>query len=362
MQQHRAVRTINHEIQIGVRLVEKFEHNIDWQLKLIKGIAKTLEDDNSGAVVVREIRQTVLEPQAATFVYFNETFTTSQCPTDELRHVVGRLKADRLNDLVNPQITITSIMGEPIGECRKSMIGNTKPPVQAKNMPPMPRNQVDRVNASVGTLLVYKVLEDTFYDPNGNELTLTLKTKEHKELNPRSWMQFDSKNKEFYGVPKSGDVGTEGYLLIAEDTGGLSAIDALVVVVSNTPKKEYAVLFKAYLTIRTENFNAELQRKFVERIAKLHGDENTNLINVRSITPQHDSEGTIVNFYNVSLVKMQNRCPEKEMAIERGIYLTDELKPSAALKHALGPELVLSDFTVVPSFACHRKWNHFPIE
>lgn len=360
MQQHRAVRTINHEIQIGVRLVEKFEHNIDWQLKLIKAIAQTLEDENSGAVVVREIRQTLLEPQTATFVYFNETFTTSECPTDELKAVVSRLKVEDLSDLVNPQITITSIMGEPIGECRKSMMGNTRPPT--KNSPPMPRNQVDRVNASVGTLLVYKVPDDTFYDPNGNELTLSLKTKEHKELNPRSWMQFDSKNKEFYGIPKSGDVGTEGYLLIAEDTGGLSAIDALVVVVSNTPKKEYAVVFKAYLTIRTENFNAELQRKFVERIAKLHGDENASQIYVRSITPHHDSEGTIVNFYNNSLVKANNRCPKEEMDMERRLYLNDELKPSDALKRALGPELVLSDFTVATLFACQRKWEHSLIE
>lgn len=359
VQQHRAVRTINHEIHITVRFVEKFEHNIDWQLKLIKAVAHVLGDDNSAAVVVREIRQTLQEPQSATFVYFNETFSTSECPNDELRDVINRLDPERLSDQVYPQFSIMSITGEPLGECgKRNMLAKTKPPVQAKNLPPMPRNQVDRVNASVGTLLVYKVPIDTFYDPNGNDLTLTLKTKEHKELSPRSWLQFDSKNQEFYGVPKTGDVGTEQYLLVAEDTGGLSANDALVVVVSHTPKKDYAVLFKAELAIRYENFNADLQRKFVERIAQLHGDANTNLTNVRSIIRDHVNDNTIVNFYNVSLLKTQYGCPERDMAIVRGIYLTNELRPSDDLKRALGPELVLSNFTVVPSFACLNDANH----
>lgn len=356
VQQHRAVRTINHEISIAVRLNEKHGHNIDWQLKLIRAVAHTLEDGGSSALVVREIRQTLQEPQSAVFVYFNETLPTSECPETELNDLVRRLDVQRLNDLLQPLLSIKSITGQLIGTCQKTELAKIKPTTHmAKNLPPMPRNQVDRVNASVGHLLVYKVPSDTFYDPNDNELTLTLKTKEHKELSTRHWLQFDSKNQEFYGIPKSGDIGTEEYLLIAEDSGGLSANDALVVVVTNTPKKDYAILYKAYLAIRHENFNAELQRKFMERIAQLHGDANTNQIYVRSITTHHDSDGTIVNFYNVSLYKTHNRCPDAEMAATRSIYLSSDMMPSASVKKALGPELNLTNFTVVPSAACHRE-------
>ncbi|KAL7737620.1 hypothetical protein ACLKA6_007729 [Drosophila palustris] len=353
VQQHRAVRTINHEISISVRINEKLGHNIDWQLKLIRAVAHTLEDGSSSALVVREIRQTLLEPQSATFVYFNETLPTSECPESELKNVVRRLNAERLSDLVQPLLSIKSITGQLIGACQKTELTKIKPTTQmAKNLPPMPRNQVDRVNASVGQLLVFKVPSDTFYDPNDNELTLSLKTKEHQDISPRNWMQFDSKNQEFYGIPKSTDIGTEEYLLIAEDNGGLSANDALVVVVSHMPKRDYALLFKAYLAIRSDNFNAEMQRKFAERIAQLNGDANTNQIFVRSITPHHDVDGTIVNFYNASLFKMHNRCPHKEMAAIRSVYLNSDLTPSSSLKKALGPELNLTNFTVLNQGHC----------
>lgn len=62
---------------------------------------------------------------------------------------------------VEPAITVKSVSGKPIGPCAKSEIPKpaiVKPtPHMTKNYPPVPRNQVDRVNASVGHLLVYKV-------------------------------------------------------------------------------------------------------------------------------------------------------------------------------------------------------------
>ncbi|KAH8396572.1 hypothetical protein KR215_000737, partial [Drosophila sulfurigaster] len=353
VQQHRAVRTINHEITIAVRINEKLGHNIDWQLKLIRAVAHTLGDGSSSALVVREIRQTSQEPQSASFVYFNETLPTSECPEVELKDVVRRLNAERLSDLVLPLLSIQSITGQLIGTCQKTELNKVKPTTQmAKNLPPMPRNQVDRVSATVGQLLVYKVPSDTFYDPNDNELTLSLKTKDHKEISPRNWMQFDSKNQEFYGIPKGSDTGTEEYLLIAEDSGGLSANDALVVVVSNAQRKELAMNFKAYLSIKHENFNAELQRKFVERIAQLNGDSNTNQVLVRTINQNHDQDGVIVYFYNASLYKMNNRCPHKEMEDVRSVYFDSDLKLKPAVRHALGAELNLTQMSAMTSSVC----------
>ncbi|KAH8314505.1 hypothetical protein KR059_010965, partial [Drosophila kikkawai] len=356
VQQHRAVRTINHEITIAVRINENLHgHNIDWLLKLINAVARTLDDSNNAALVVREVRQTAQDPHSATFVYFNETLPTSECPEKELHDIIARLDAQRLSDLVEPTLGIKSITGQLIGSCQKDLTRVKPTQHMAKNVPPMPRNQVDRVNASVGQLLVFKVPADTFYDANDNQLTLTLKTKDHKELGTRHWLQFDSKNEEFYGIPKGGDIGSEEYLLVAEDSGGLSAHDALVVVVNHAPKKEFAGYFKAYLAIRHENFNAELQRKFVERVAKLHGDANTNQIQIRSINMHHDSDGTIVNFYNTSLYKSHNRCPEKELIATRSVYLNSDMSLKEGVKRALGPELNLTNFSAVPGTNCHRK-------
>ncbi|XP_039229080.1 dystroglycan isoform X1 [Drosophila yakuba] len=357
VQQHRAVRTINHEISVFVRINEKPGHNIDWQLKLINAVARTLDDSTNSAVVVREIRQTPHDPHSATLVYFNETLPTSECPEKELKDIVARLDANRLSDLVLPQLGIKSITGQLIGSCQKDLTQVKPTQHMAKNVPPMPRNQVDRVNASLGQLLVYKVPADTFYDANDNQLTLTLKTRDHLELSPRHWLQFDSKNEEFYGIPKSGDIGSEEYLLVAEDSGGLSAHDALVVVVSPAPKRDFGFFFKAYLSIKHERFNADLQRKFVERVAKLNGDATTGQIQIRSITTHHDSDGTIVNFYNTTLYRKHNSCREKEVAMTRSVYLNSDLSLREAAKRALGPELNLTNFSVVPFSICHLTAN-----
>lgn len=37
VQQHKTHRSDNHEIHIGVRLLQKFKYNVDWQIRLIRG-------------------------------------------------------------------------------------------------------------------------------------------------------------------------------------------------------------------------------------------------------------------------------------------------------------------------------------
>ena len=55
----------------------------------------------------------------------------------------------------------------------------------------------------------YKVPEDTCFDPEDgatNRLSLQLLTMNRKELSSRSWLQFDSRNQEFVGVPLEEEV------------------------------------------------------------------------------------------------------------------------------------------------------------
>lgn len=42
VQQHKAHRSANHEISIGIQLNEKFPSNVDWQIKLIRGNNKQI--------------------------------------------------------------------------------------------------------------------------------------------------------------------------------------------------------------------------------------------------------------------------------------------------------------------------------
>lgn len=101
-------------------------------------------------------------------------------------------------------------------------------------------------------------------------MKLTLVTKDRQPLQSTSWLQFDGKNREFYGIPLSKDVGREYYQLICEDSGGLLATDSLEVVVHGPSSSsiKHNVEFGMSLLTEYERFasSADMQRKFVEKL------------------------------------------------------------------------------------------------
>lgn len=115
------------------------------------------------------------------------------------------------------------VVYQGIGQC-EDMSRPEVPKVSTQepksNFPPLPRNQVDLVNATVGQLLIFKVPEDTFYDAedgSARNMKMSLLTIERKPIPPYEWLQFDSKNQEFYGVPMRSDVGRKEYQLVVTD-------------------------------------------------------------------------------------------------------------------------------------------------
>lgn len=218
VQQHKSHRSVNHEISLALRLQRKFPRNVDWQIKVIRGIAEVLGDSTLSHVVVREVRNSIQDPNLATFVFTNETLPKDRCPEEELDKLVAKLTEKALNDVYQDEILVKSVQGAQIGQCLKPTIPKVKPTqtIATKNFAPTTRNQVDRVNATVGHLLVYKVPADTFYDPeDGNDLKLKLLTTERNPLEQFHWLQFDAKNHEFFGVPRTADMGQKEYLLVS---------------------------------------------------------------------------------------------------------------------------------------------------
>lgn len=159
VQQHKSYRSVNHEIVIIVKLLSEFASNVDWEMRLIKGIVDILGDSSS--VLVRDIRHGIQNPNSPTFIYTNESLPKDVCPEKQLDEIIERLTLTALNNAVAPEMTIKSINGKPIGTCSKpETIKPTAPkptPHLMKNYPPVPRNQVDRVNATINQLLVFKV-------------------------------------------------------------------------------------------------------------------------------------------------------------------------------------------------------------
>lgn len=220
VQQYKGYRSVNHEISLQIQLENMFESFVIWQIKVIESITKTLGDQSSINVVVREIRQITENPTSFWFVYTNDSLPKGSCPDVELEEIVEKLYIEDLNHELAPNISVKLVKEDLIGNCKKQTPKSGMTITPAKNFPPVPRNQVDRVNATVGKLLVFRVPADTFYDPEDeNDLKLTLLSLERSKLDPMHWLQFDSKNREFYGIPKPSDLGQKEYLLVAEDRG-----------------------------------------------------------------------------------------------------------------------------------------------
>lgn len=114
--------------------------------------------------------------------------------------------------------------------------------------------------------------KDTFYDPEDVDpraLNISLLTGDRHPLPSTSWLQFDSKNREFFGIPRK--AGRTEYQLVCVDSGGLLATDSLEVVVHPPPKRIFNVEFVMNITegeISHEEFSnsASLQKKFVEKL------------------------------------------------------------------------------------------------
>ncbi|XP_053689145.1 uncharacterized protein LOC128738209 [Sabethes cyaneus] len=357
VQQHKSHRSVNHEISLALRLQRKFPRNVDWQIEVIRGIAKVLGDVSLTNIVVREVRNSIQDPNLATFVYTNDTLPKDRCPEEKLDELVAQLTEKALNDALNPDILVKSVQGQQIGQCLKSLIPKVKPTpiIATKNFAPVTRNQVDRVNATVGHLLVYKVPADTFYDPeDGNDLKLKLLTTERNPLDQYHWLQFDSKNHEFFGIPRSHDVGQKEYLLMAEDREGLTATDALVVVVHQAHyKRDYSVLFELTLDTTHEQFSiAQAQRRFIERLAQVFGDANTNYIQIRNIRTIHHTGQVQVTFFNTTLYRQHQRCPDEEIEALRNILLYPDGTIRAKVREILGQEFSLQNVSLIPVGTC----------
>uniref|UniRef100_A0A182MJB9 Dystroglycan 1 n=1 Tax=Anopheles culicifacies TaxID=139723 RepID=A0A182MJB9_9DIPT len=356
VQQHKSYRSLNHEISLALRLNRKFASNVDWHMEIARAISLVLGDVTPSNIIVRDFRNSIQDPSLATFVYTNETLPKDRCPEEKLDELVARLTEEALNDALNPDITVKSVQGQQIAQCTKPTIPKAKPTQSiSRNSAPQTRNQVDQVNATVGHLLVFKVPVDTFYDhEDGNELKMKLLTTDRHTLDPYHWLQFDSKNQEFYGVPRTNDIGRKEYLLMAEDREGLTATDALVVVVNAHHKRDYSVLFELTLDITHEQFiTAQVQRRFIERLAQVFGDASTHYIKIHHIRPIHHTGQVQVSFFNTTLNRQHQRCPQEEIEALRNILLHQDSTIRAKVREILGQEFSLQNVSLVPLDNCH---------
>lgn len=342
VRQHPSERAFNHRFTLQLEPEfsddEKLLPPIHWLLKTVAALVNTT-GDKEDSIVVRNIQGDVKDSSAFNFTWSYDSLARTHCPEDEIQDIFDQLYnrqsdqvTDNLDTELSPQLTVTLGLFELDGICQpmpttpSTVSGpETKPPRKANKAPEV-RNQVDHIEAEVGKLFHFKVPADTFFDEEDGStpmLKLTLQNMTHHSLNPRSWLQFDVPNQEFYGLPLDEDAGVEEYQLVCTDSSGSSTSDGLEVLVKERSKKpEHQPLVEFTLTIDVDfdAFIGSAHRKvrFVKAIAELFKDPDARYIDIQSIVPG----STSVTWTNTTLVG--TTCPQSSEIVNLRQILKDD--------------------------------------
>ncbi|KAK9880462.1 hypothetical protein WA026_011708 [Henosepilachna vigintioctopunctata] len=300
------------------------------------------------------VRKVVFNTQPVIFSWSNDSLATSYCPKPEIEKLFKVLTANdrgdpsrELNAALSPELRAKKVSYQGMGVCEEI---NTPiaPPV---NYPPFLRNPVNHINATVGELLIFRVPKDTFYDPEDLDtfsLNLTLLTADRQEIPSYNWLQFDSKNREFFGIPKK--TSRSEYQLVCVDSGGLLVIDSLEVVVYPAPRLPYNVEFSMTIETLYDKFinSASLQKKFVEKLVEIFGDKNASHIHFLPFKQKQHS--TVATWYNKSL--SVDKCDHERIDRLEAVMKNEELGISNRVHAIMEPDFQVSTIKMLLTSNC----------
>ncbi|XP_060527781.1 dystroglycan 1 [Cylas formicarius] len=365
VQQHKLERVVNHEFSMILRIEkpQEFPHYVDWSLKVLRALGR-IYATNMSEITVRHINFT---NDLVTFTWSNDSLSTNHCPRHEIEELYKMLTANDRGDpsrelslILAPSLRVKKVTYHELSICRQS-----PPPVTpSTNFSPILRNPVDKVNATLGELLVFKVKDDTFYDPEDVDpsmLNITLLSSDLQAIPPTNWLQFDSKNREFYGIPRK--IGRTEYWLVCVDSGGMSARDGLEVIVNPAAKRHYNVEFSMTIDVPFDTFsyNAGMQKKFVEKLMELFEEPSANNFHFLPFKQKRDPsfDSTVVLWFNKSLPV--EKCPTDEIKrLEYILHNSDQKSISNRVHRIMSPDFTISTIKVHHIGNCKVKPQLIP--
>jgi len=208
------------------------------------------------------------------------------------------------------------ITTEPIKPTKTKTHDRTKAPKPepAFNYPPILKNDIQRVEATVGEPFSYEIPKDTFHDyedGNTRKLKLVFLTVDGMDVVPDSWIQFDEKHQFLFGLPMDEHEGRSEFVMAAIDSVGKIARDPFEVVVSRRPSAS-AINHELSLTLDIDYLQfikeVKLRIDVANKIASVYGDKDTKYMTVTRI----DKGSVIYAWTNNSLPV--SPCPTRELA------------------------------------------------
>lgn len=360
-------RTFHHEFSANFSMADssKFQHPVDWKLSLLDSIVSFFGDSDPGKITVLEMRE-IDQAGHIRFRWTNDSLPRQSCPREAVNSLYRQLAVNQrpsqgLKSAVEPQFRVRGVSLSWKGLCdvrqqpglrKESSYTPTLHKTEYDNSMPQIRNPVDKLNVTAGELLQYQVPSDMCWDKeNGGtrDLNLQLLTVGRLEVDSDNWLQFDTKNQEFIGVPLESDVGREEYQLVCSDSEGYSAIDGIEVSTLSRPFYEkFNVLF-VFVFNDTLDDAARLARsrvKLMGRIAKIFRDGDTSHIVLNKVDPSSFE----VAWYNKSLSLRD--CPVDQITATRTFLLTREGAVRQRVVQAFEPSFHLAEVKLVMQGSC----------
>lgn len=395
VQQARQARNYNHRFTATFKLEKKYEYDfvysLDWQIKAVEKIASAYQDTTTDNINVRSI---TLNPIKLTWTNTSLTDPKSAvCPTDELEALAevvlggeGHDMTREIKEAFQPEFHIKHVHLHYLGPCerhsRPSLVdhGVPKGPVEGEtergegdfNSKPIIRNQIDYLDVPQGSLYRFQVPADTCYDlEDGDSSRLRMRLLMSTSLAPpplHSWLQFDTANQEFFGIPLETDVGKTEYLLECVDSGGEKVTDALFVnVLERESRKIPPVEFSMKIDTKYEDFmkNAHQKARLIERIGKAFNDSDTKQIEIDSFR----KGSVIVTWYNLSLPA--DPCPNEEIMELKKVMIDHNGNLLQEFINKFSPEFTVTNASIRPTGSClgedtpihiEEETHHPPVE
>ncbi|XP_015926988.1 dystroglycan 1 [Parasteatoda tepidariorum] len=350
--QHQSARTKHHEFSVSLKLNKwQYPITIDWNIEFAKRLSAYFGDKNESNIAV----QAVTTEPLTTITWSNDTLPTYPCPNDEITDLTNKLIDENSNKI---SVAFIKAMGQDLKvvDASVNFLGVCRTPVSTTspthtNYAPLLRNPIERINTTVGEILRFRIPDDTFYDfEDGSTryLTLTFLTIENVRPPKSSWVQFDHKSQELYGLPFDGDTGRHEYQLVAMDNNGLQINDVFVIEVHPRPPKKWNVEFSLHIDHDYEEFSKDISKKVLVawKLAKLYDDPDPRYITIGSI-----SKGSVVYAWTNNTLP-HDPCPKRTIDKLVENMINEDGTLSSKLTDAMLPEFKVIKADAMPLGIC----------
>lgn len=349
--QHPGSRVTHHKFTIVLKPKRwEYVNSIEWQIMAVKRISRFFGDKEESHITVLAAAQ---DPMSVTWT--NDSLPTHPCPRESVDALYSRMVVNKTTNVVANafrkalgNLKVQEVSLEYIGVCQTA----APSPQPTDNEPPTKRNAIGQINATVGEILRYKIPEDTFYDSRDGVtpfLKLSFLTMDNIHLPESSWIQFNPKTQELYGLPFDADVRRHEFQMVAMDNEGLSSVpDVFVVVVQPRSQKKWAVEFSLHIDEDFRAFNHNISRKVLVawKLARLYGDHDPRYITVSSI-----SAGSVVYAWTNNTLPYEP-CPTSTILRLMSYLVNDNHTLTQRLVDEMKPEFRILKTDTMPLGLC----------